>query len=66
MTFERGARVLLRSCRHGEPGIVRGELRGRILVEWRDLGIEGRHRAERLELVQSVPERDNSEHANSP
>lgn len=56
-----GARVHLRACPHGEPGIVRGVQRGRVLVDWRDLGIEGRHLAERLELIGEVPETSSSE-----
>jgi hypothetical protein len=47
-----GTRVLLRTCPHGEPGIVRGTDRGRVVVEWTDLGIARRHRPEAL---QSVP-----------
>ncbi len=35
--------VRLRWCPHGEPGVVVGESRGLVLVDWRDLGILGKH-----------------------
>lgn len=54
MTFVPGVQVFLRSCFHGEPGIVRGFSRGRVLVDWSDLGIAGVHRPERLVIADSV------------
>ncbi len=35
--------VLLYACQHGEPGRVLGTARGKVVVEWRDLGTVGRH-----------------------
>ena len=61
-----GTRVRLRACPHGEPGIVRGIQRGRVLVEWQDLGIESRHLAERLELVGGVPKTSDSDRPDLP
>jgi hypothetical protein len=58
-----GARVLLRTCPHGEAGTVTGFRRGRILVNWTDLDIAGTHRPEQLESAPSVPESNGSEHA---
>ena len=61
MIFGIGSRVHLRTCPHGEPGIVRSASNGRVLVDWRDLGMEGRHLIDRLELAGDVPEASSSE-----
>lgn len=53
MTFVPGVHVFLRSCFHGEPGIVRGLSRGRVMVDWPDLGVTGLHRPERLVTADS-------------
>jgi hypothetical protein len=52
--FPTHSRVLLECCRHGQPGFVTGHARGKVIVEWRDLGIVGRHSPDRLRLA--VPE----------
>ncbi|MGA8532420.1 MAG: hypothetical protein WB622_22035 [Acidobacteriaceae bacterium] len=44
-----GSRVHLRTCPHGEPGIVDSISKGRAQVTWRDLGITTSHRFERLQ-----------------
>ena len=41
--FPPGTLVRLRWCDHGPPGVVAGESRGMVLVDWRDLGMEGKH-----------------------
>jgi hypothetical protein len=46
-----GDRVYLRNCPVGQPGSVLREERGRIVVNWSDLGLIGRHRAETLILA---------------
>ena len=55
MTPTIGSRVYLRNCPHGEPGIVRGMRRGRIVVDWPDLMICW-HRVEQLQPAADVPE----------
>ena len=46
--FPPGALVLLDICPHGQPGRVTGFSRGKIIVEWADIGITGKHQPERL------------------
>jgi hypothetical protein len=46
-----GDRVFLRACRAGEPGTVIRQERGKLVVHWQDLNMEGRHRPEALELA---------------
>ncbi len=41
--FPPGTPVRLRCCPHGMPGTVAGAKRGRILVDWPDLGFLGSH-----------------------
>ena len=49
--FPIGSLVILRNCPSGAPGIVRGVKRNRILVNWVDLNILGRHWPEALRLA---------------
>jgi hypothetical protein len=51
--FGIGAHVHLKVCPHGQLGVVTGESRGRVIVEWRDLGIVGRHKADALKAIDS-------------
>jgi hypothetical protein len=54
--FDLGAKVYLKTCPNaGEPGTVTGKQRGRILVDWPDLGHSTRHRPEALELAKEHP-----------
>ena len=48
-----GARVRLQLCPHGEPGVVVDQKRGKVIVEWRDLGLVGKHAEESLMVVGS-------------
>ncbi len=41
----------LRCCPHGPPGVVTGEMRGLVLVDWRDLGTLGKHPPASLAMV---------------
>jgi hypothetical protein len=48
-----GAKVHLRTCPYGQPGIVTGLRRGLVLVNWPDLGIAAvAYRPERLVIVE--------------
>jgi hypothetical protein len=46
-----GSRVHLKVCPFGQPGIVTGHSRGKLIVEWLDLGLTTRHVAARLMQV---------------
>ena len=50
MTLDAGTRVRLLLCPFGQPGVVLGQNRGKIVVEWTDLEFTGRHRPEDLVL----------------
>lgn len=41
--FSPGALVLLKVCPHGQPGLVTGHARGKVIVRWEDLDLIGRH-----------------------
>jgi hypothetical protein len=49
--FPVGSRVVMKSC-PSEPGIVKGQSRGRILVRWDDLDYLGKHNPESLTLAE--------------
>jgi hypothetical protein len=49
--FPVGSLVILGNCPSGAPGIVRGFKRNRVLVNWLDLNILGRHWPEALMLA---------------
>ena len=63
MTITTGTQVLLRNCPHGEPGQVVGTSHGRVLVEWSDLGLTARHKAESLIAIEPT---DKGEHIECP
>jgi len=55
-TFAVGQHVYLRGCRVGEPGRVIRLERGRIIVDWADLSVTGRHSPASLMLAGSASE----------
>jgi hypothetical protein len=52
-----GSLVLLRCCPHGLPGTIRGERRGKFIVEFSDLAITLRLAADRLILASDISTR---------
>ena len=52
--FPLHAKVLLKSCPHGEPGTVIGFDRCKVLVCFADLSMTGRHSPERLVLAEQI------------
>ena len=55
--FELGARVMLKSAPVGLPGEVIGHRRGKVLVNWSDLGCEVSHKPDALLEVKFQGER---------
>ncbi len=49
--FPPGTLVRFRCCPHGPPGVVAGEARSLVLVDWRDLGTLGKHPPASLAMV---------------
>lgn len=50
-SFGVGDSVMLRSCRHGEPGRVIRLERGKVVILWPDLDYIGRHSPASLIIV---------------
>jgi hypothetical protein len=47
-----GAKVFLRACSGvGEPGTIVRQERGKLVVHWKDLNVESRHKPEALEIT---------------